>query len=88
MNKLLNINKQDKPIRKKIIKNNNNVINKNDFILGVCVEKFEKKFANFCGAKYVINCANGTDALTIALKILNLPKNLKVKMKECRLNIN
>ena len=78
MIKFLNINKQDEPIRKKIIKNINNVINKNNFILGDYVESFEKAFANFCGAKYAISCANGTDALTITLKILNLPKNSEV----------
>ena len=78
MIKFLNISKQDKPIRKKIIKNINNVINKNNFILGDYVESFEKAFANFCGAKYAISCANGTDALTITLKILNLPKNSEV----------
>ena len=78
MIKFLNINKQDEPIRKKIIKNINNVINKNNFILGDYVENFEKAFAIFCGAKYAISCANGTDALTITLKILNLPKNSEV----------
>ena len=78
MIKFLNINKQDKPIQKRILKNITKVINKNNFILGDYVEKFEKAFATFCGAKYAISCANGTDALTIALKILNLPKNSEV----------
>ena len=78
MIRFLNINKQDKPIRKKIFKNIKNVINKNNFILGDYVERFEKAFAKFCGVKYAISCANGTEALTIALKILNLPKNSEV----------
>jgi dTDP-4-amino-4,6-dideoxygalactose transaminase len=80
MIKFLNINKQDKVIKKKIVKNITDVINKNNFILGDYVDKFEKAFANFCGSKYAISCANGTDALTIALKILNLPKNSEVIM--------
>ena len=41
-------------------------------------ELFEKKFSKFCGAKYAISCANGTDALTLALKSLNLPRNSEV----------
>ena len=69
MIRFLNINKQDKPIKKKILKNIKNVINKNNFILGDYVERFEKTFAKFCGVKYAISCANGTEALTIALKI-------------------
>lgn len=74
----LNIKKQDAKINKKIINNINYVINKNNFILGDFVEKFEKAFADFCKTKYSISCGNGTDALTIALKILNLPKNSEV----------
>ena len=78
MIKFLNINNQDKSIKKKIFTNIKKVINNNDFILGNFVNKFEKAFAKFCGTKYAISCANGTDALTIALKILNLPKDSEV----------
>ena len=78
MIKFLNINKQDKPIKKNIIRNIKKVINKNNYILGDFVDKFERSFASFCNARYAIGCANGTDALTIALKILNLPKGSEV----------
>lgn len=78
MIKFLNINNQDKQIKKKIFTNIKKVIDKNDFILGNFVNKFEKAFADYCGAKYAVSCANGTDALTIALKILNLPKDSEV----------
>ncbi len=78
MIKFLDINKQDKLIIKKILQNVKKVIKKNNFILGDFVERFEKAFASFSGARYAIGCANGTDALTIALKILNLPKNSEV----------
>ena len=78
MIKFLNINKQDKPIKKNIIRNIKKVINKNNYILGDFVDKFERSFASFCNARYAIGCANGTDALTISLKILNLPKGSEV----------
>jgi len=78
MIKFLNINKQDKPIKKNIIRNIKKVINKNNYILGDFVDKFERSFASFCNARYAIGCANGTDALTITLKILNLPKGSEV----------
>ena len=40
--------------------------------MGKKVEEFEKNFAKYCGSRYAISCANGTDALTLALKSLNL----------------
>ena len=39
------------------------------------VLKFENKFSKYCGTKYAVGCGNGTDALFLALKSLNLPKN-------------
>ena len=76
--KFLNIYNQDKKIIEKIIKDFKRNIVKSDFILGKAVKDFEIKFASFCGARYSIGCGNGTDALTIALKSLNLPKNSEV----------
>ncbi len=78
MIKFLDINKSDKIIKDKIIIDIKKIINKTNFILGKEVDLFEKAFAKYCGAKYSIGCANGTDALTIALKILKLPKNSEV----------
>ena len=76
--KFLDIRNQDKKIRANIIKDFKKNILKGDFILGKKVKDFEKKFASFCGAKYAIGCANGTDALTISLKSLNLPQDSEV----------
>ena len=78
MIKFLNIGKQDKPLKKKIISEIKKIIINNNFILGSQVSEFEKNFANFCKSKFAIGCANGTDALTISLKILDLPKNSEV----------
>ena len=78
MIKFLDILKQDRNLKKFIINDIKNVIKNNNFILGKEVSSFERKFARFCSSKYTISCANGTDALTIALKILNLPKNSEV----------
>ncbi len=38
------------------------------FISGPEVKELEKKLADYVGRKYCISCANGTDAITIALK--------------------
>ncbi len=48
------------------------VIENASFINGPQVKTFAKNLADYTGAKYVIPCANGTDALQIALMALEL----------------
>ena len=67
MIKFLDITKQDKNIKKNIINDIKRIIKNNNFILGREVFAFEKSFAKYCNVKYAVSCANGTDALTIAL---------------------
>src|SRR3990167_292862 len=43
-----------------------------EFTLGPYVDKFEKKFADYIGVKHVISTNNGTDALILSLKALNV----------------
>ena len=47
---------------------------------GPSVQKFEKKWANYCDRKYGVSVSNGTVALQLALKLLNLKKNDEVIM--------
>ena len=68
MIKFLDLIKQDKNIHKSALKKLSKLFKKGDFILGKEVELFEKNFSKFCGSKYAVGCANGTDALTLALK--------------------
>ncbi len=78
MIQFFDIYKQDKKIHKHLLDDIIKLFKKGDFILGKPVSRFEKNFSKFCGAKYAISCGNGTDALTIALKSLNLPNNSEV----------
>lgn len=48
------------------------VIENTAFINGPKVNEFAEHLAEYCGAKHVIPCANGTDALQIALMALGL----------------
>jgi UDP-2-acetamido-2-deoxy-ribo-hexuluronate aminotransferase len=48
------------------------VIDTTAFINGPQVKEFSTSLANYLGAKHVITCANGTDALQIALMVLGL----------------
>ncbi len=54
------------------------VLNKAAFIGGAAVKQFEENLAEYLGCKHVIACANGTDALQIALMALDLPKGSEV----------
>jgi len=48
------------------------VMNEASFINGPAVRNFQKKFEEYLGVKHVIPCANGTDALQVALMALDL----------------
>mgnify|MGYP005640119561 CR=1 FL=1 len=78
MIKFLDIFKQDQKIHSLIIKDIKRLFKSGDFILGKGVLEFENNFKDFTESKYAISCGNGTDALTIALKSLNLPNNSEV----------
>jgi len=44
------------------------------FIMGEPVAALEEELARHVGAKHCVTCANGTDALTLALKVLGIGK--------------
>ena len=48
------------------------VVDSGVFILGPEVGAFEEEFAAYCGARHAVGVANGTDALTIALRALGV----------------
>ena len=54
------------------------VIGKTAFISGEFAARFEVAFAEYQKAAHCIGCANGTDALEIALEALNLPNGAEV----------
>ena len=78
MIKLLDLYNQDKSIHKNIFFKIKQTIKKNDFINGQSVKTFETNFSKFCDTKFCSSVGNGTDALLIALKSLNLNKNDEV----------
>jgi aminotransferase EvaB len=56
----------------KIFKEVEKVVKKGDYTLGKEVDVCEKNFAKRTGAKYAISVGNGTDALLLSLKALNI----------------
>ena len=78
MIKFYDIYRQDKQFHNKFLSELKKHFKKSDFILGKSVENFENNFSKFSKSKFSVGCANGTDALFLALKTLNLPKNSEV----------
>jgi dTDP-4-amino-4,6-dideoxygalactose transaminase len=48
------------------------VLNSGRYILGPEVSAFEDEFAAYCGARHAVGVANGTDAITIALRAMGV----------------
>lgn len=69
---LVDIGRGDKKIVPQIIKSIREVIRRGDFILGDEVGKFEEEFAKYCGVKYCVGVASGTDAILLALRVLGI----------------
>lgn len=68
----LDLSKQQKRLKGKILSNINNVLEHGQYIMGPEVIKFEKKLEQYTGAKYSASCASGTDALVLSLMALNI----------------
>ena len=81
MIKFYDITKNDNKYSKKIFETIKYNIRNNDFVNGNSKKLFETNFAKYIGVKHCIGVANGTDALEIALRALNLPKNSEVLLQ-------
>jgi dTDP-4-amino-4,6-dideoxygalactose transaminase len=73
-----NLRKVNQPYFKEFNRVFNNVLESGWFILGNNVEGFEKEFADYIKIKHCAGLASGLDALTIALKVLDLKKESEV----------
>jgi len=60
------------PLRRRLQEAIEDVLERGQFILGPEVAAFEQEFAAYLGAEHVIGVANGTEALTIALRALDV----------------
>lgn len=66
------LNRQREKIKENLAKRIETVLNHGHFIKGPEVSELEEKLANFVGVKHCIGCANGTEALQIALMALDI----------------
>ncbi len=66
--KFLDLHKINERFRVEFDKRVKDVLDSGWYIHGKQDELFEKHFAEFCGVKYCIGCANGLDALNLIIK--------------------
>jgi len=71
----LDLNKNYQSIKEEVDNSIQNVLNKGNYILGEELNEFEKNFAKYIGTNYFSGLGNGTDAIEIALKCLDLKEN-------------
>jgi dTDP-4-amino-4,6-dideoxygalactose transaminase len=72
MIKFFDLASQQEVIKKSLDVSLSNVLRNNQFINGPEVAQLERMLANVCNVKDVITCANGTDAISLALMALDL----------------
>jgi dTDP-4-amino-4,6-dideoxygalactose transaminase len=61
-----------RPLREELRAAVTRVLDSERYILGPEVEAFEREFAAYCGARHAVGVANGTEALTIALRAMGV----------------
>ena len=69
---LLDLKAQHKTIREQVLAELVRVVDSQKFILGEDVKKFEAEIAAYCGTKFAVGCASGSDALILALMALEI----------------
>lgn len=76
--KLLDLTRQYESIQKDIDTAVSNVIKSGQYIMGPNVKKIESEIAKYLGVKHAISCGNGTDALILSLRALDIGKGDEV----------
>ena len=71
---LLDLKAQHLTIRESVVNAMMKVVDDQSFILGEPVERLERDVAKLSQTTHAIGCANGTDAILLALRALNIGK--------------
>ena len=66
--------KEKKTILPRILK----IFENGDYVGGQSISEFESRISKYCKKKYAVSFNSGTDALTVALKLLGVKKNDEV----------
>ncbi len=70
----IDLQKQYQVLKQGIDRRIEKVLSVGHYIGGEEVKELSEKLASYCGTKYCLTCANGTDALTLALRCFNVSR--------------
>jgi dTDP-4-amino-4,6-dideoxygalactose transaminase len=70
--KFIDLQAQYQHLKTRIDKRIHAVLDHGQYIMGPEVQELEARLAEYVGVKHAITCANGTDALTLALMVLDI----------------
>ena len=70
----IDLQAQYQHLKTKIDKRIADVLNHGKYIMGPEVQELEQALAKYVGVKHVVTCANGTDALSLALMVFDIKK--------------
>lgn len=68
----VNFSKQNQDVKKELLEACSRVIDSGHYILGPEVKNFEQEFARYTQSEFAVGVANGTDALILALRVLDI----------------
>ncbi len=69
---LVDLQTQSRAIKAEVFRRMEQVIDNARYILGQEVQEFEQQFASYCGVEHCVGMANGTEALHLALRALDI----------------
>ncbi|MGI9470278.1 MAG: DegT/DnrJ/EryC1/StrS family aminotransferase [Rubripirellula sp.] len=69
---LVDLQTQSRAIKEDVLRRMGDVIDGARYILGKEVQEFEARFADYCGTDHCVGMANGTEAIHMALRALNI----------------
>ena len=71
----IDLKKQQERIRQGLEKSYLNILDHGKYIMGPEIKELEEKLADYTGAKHCVSCANGTDALSMAMMAYGIGLN-------------
>ena len=75
---LLDLRAQHATIRDEVVSAMLGIVDAQTFILGQAVQAFEREVAELSQTRYAVGCANGTDAILIAMRALDIGRGDEV----------